>query len=222
MEPAGEEVLGEAHEEDDVEVEPDGVGDGGDQHALAEPADAGEGGLQLDAEGLLEGVERGWHARGVEGGQAPERPLDDSGGVLLLEREAVVAVRRDEVVEQPERPRTELLPGRQGCGVGEPRLQLGHEVAQRLSGVAVARGALAGRLVLRLLGFLLLVLHVGGETDVPVRAGHHAGLAGDALPAGDTDALAVEGGRADLAQHPQDVGATEPGASGLEQPEHQA
>ena len=85
MEPPGVEVLGEPHHPDLVEVEAHGLGERRDEHTLPEPADPGEGRLELDGENLLE-AQQGWRQTlGVEGGEAGQHALHDTEGVLLLE-----------------------------------------------------------------------------------------------------------------------------------------
>ena len=123
MEPAGVEVLGEPHDPDLVEVEADGLGERRDEHTLAEPADAGEGRLELDGENLLEPQQGRRKALGVQRGETGQHALHHTEGVLLLERQAPAAVLGEEGVEQVESPATERVPRRGTCGVVEPALE---------------------------------------------------------------------------------------------------
>ena len=222
VQPARVEVLGEPDDPDLVEVETDRLGERGNEHALAEPADPGEGRLELDGEDLLEGEERGRQALGVEGGEPVERPLEDAEGVLLLERQPRSALLCEDVGEQLDRPLPEGLPVADERGTLEPVLELGDEGEKLLAGLGASLGVSAARLVLRRLGLPLEPLDVRLELGLPVRATDDPGLAGGPLEPGDAHTLAGEGGERDFAEGPHHVGATEAAARGLEESEEEA
>ena len=88
----GEGPLGQAQDDDQVEVQADAHRDRADEDAFPEAADPSEVGLQLQFEGPGEHVEPDRSLDGVERGQAIERCLDPFGGLGLRRRPAVACV----------------------------------------------------------------------------------------------------------------------------------
>ena len=166
---------------------------------------------------------RRWAARTVvEGGEPGQGTLEDASGILLLQRHALAGGDGHEGVKETGRPLCQGCPRRLGVALRHAGLQLEHEVAHGLGGLAVAVGSVCGRLERVPLGCARpLVVDVGGHAHVPVGPGDDAGLSGDPLPPRDRDPHAGEVGHAHLAEDSHDVGAAIAGARRLEQPEHQ-
>ncbi len=156
----GEESLGEAADEDPVEVEAESQGDVAHEQTVAEPAHPSEVGVELELERAPEHRQPGRRFDRVEPGEPRERGLD-------LVRRLALRVRpvrpprlgRQMVTHEALGPGRELTPARLR-GDGEVGHQGRHELLQ---------GAGGGDLRLEMLGVGITVGHgpLGGELELP-------------------------------------------------------
>ena len=194
--------LGPPDDEHPVDVEPDGLADGGEVDPDPGLPYAGQVARELEVEQVTQGGEGGGAGDGVEGVHAGEDRLDADRRPLLL-RAVPVAGRTEQVGPQGQGGAGQLGPGRGGVEPGQLRADVVDERVQR-AGV--------GRFSVQPVGepgaWLLLAafLRCVGRSArsqvlyaLPVRAAHHTCAAAHAFPArrGCAAAVPPDGGVGD-------------------------
>ncbi len=195
----GEQPLGQAEHDNQVQVQTNPHAHRTDQYAFAHASHPTEVGLEFELQGSGEHVEFDRLLHRIEAGQSVESPIHPLGRLLLDRRPCTaapfIAEERAHVSARPGDPITPWLwLGRCLLGIVD---QPDHELAQRARPFRRSAGPLCpplGRVLILfgLLGFGFAVSGEGGQTMVPVvPAGHDAGLTRQPFPRGHRERVTV-------------------------------
>ncbi len=181
-----QQTFGGADHRDDIDVEPDGTGQGADVDAVAELAVAPRRDVELGHE---RGAELGAGDRAADAIEVGE-PIEHARGLgprpTLGAVESIEVARTEPALERAGGPRPPLGPRAQLAGIAEVGLELVDEPQQAEGGLGLCGwSAVLGGLAAGLGG-------EAGQRRLPVVAPHDAGGAPDALPQRGRRAAALE------------------------------